>query len=208
MTTRRARRTVKGRGGQQGWEPRPRIQAREQRAVALAIQGWTQHEIGADLRISQAAVSKILTRADARALPELAERVERQKVRQTQRLEHLYAELLRAWEQSKTDATRRRQRKSEPAGGGSERAQTIAELTVESQHGDPRYLEESRKVLADLRKLWGLDAPQRLDLRATRSPWDGLTDAELVQRLTQQDALLRRIDVVADVPPPSRPDRS
>ena len=197
MTPRR-RRTPTSRGGKHGWEPRPRLCAREQRAVALAIQGWTQSEIAQDLRVSQAAVSKILARADARALPELVERVERQKVRQTQRLEHLFAELMRAWQQSKADATRRRQRKSESAEAGSGGAHTMAEVIVETQHGDPRYMEESRKVLADLRKLWGLDAPQRLDVRAGRSPLDQLSEAELLDRLAQQNVLLRRTGLVID----------
>lgn len=195
MTRRRRRGSPPSRGGQQGWEPRTRIRAREQRAIALAVQGWTQHDIARDLRVSQAAVSKILARADARALPALIDHVERQKVRQTQRLEYLFAELMRAWDQSKADATRRRQRKSEP-GGGDRGVHTIAEVTVETQYGDPRYMEEMRKVLADLRKLWGIDAPQRLDVRATRSPFDQLSEPELLARLAEQDALLRRTGVI------------
>jgi predicted transcriptional regulator len=172
------------------------VRAREQRAVALAVRGWTQAEIARDLHVSQAAVSKILARADARALPALVEAVERQKVRQTQRLEHLFAELLRAWDQSKSDATRRRQRQSQAEAGAG--AHTVAEVTIESQHGDPRYVETMRKVLADLRKLWGLDAPARLDVRATRTSWDHVSDADLLDRLTEQDALLRRTGVVRD----------
>ena len=199
MTTRR-RRTTTSRGGKQGWEPATRLRAREQRAVSLAVQGWTQSDIARDLRVSQAAVSKILARADARALPELVERVERQKVRQTQRLEHLFTELMRAWEHSKADATRRRQRKSESARGTKGGATTMSEVVIEAQYGDPRYIEETRKVLADLRKLWGVDAPQRLDVRASRSPLDQLSEAELLDRLTQQDALLRRTGVVLERP--------
>jgi hypothetical protein len=159
------------------------------------VQGWTQGEIAKDLRVSQAAVSKILARADARVLPEMLDHVERQKVRQTQRLEDLFAEARRAWDQSKGDATRRRQRKTD-ATARSGGAHTIAEVTVESQHGDPRYLDEMRRLLADLRKLWGLDAPQRLDVRAMRSPWDSLSETELQERLAQQDALLRRTGVL------------
>ena len=46
--------------------------------------------------------------------------------------------------------TRRRQRKTDGGPGGG--AATIAEIVVENQHGDPRYLEEARKSLADHRK--------------------------------------------------------
>lgn len=105
------------------------------------------------------------------------------------------------WDRSKTDATRRRQRQSD-AGTSGGADHTIAEVTVESQHGDPRYLDESRKVLADLRRVWGLDAPQRLDLRASRTPWDHLSEAELVDRVAHQDALLRRTDRILDTPAP------
>jgi predicted transcriptional regulator len=181
------------RGGRGGWEPRGRIQARATRAVDLAIEGWTQQAIAAELHISQAAVCKLLRRADDRALQDLAERVARQKVRHTQRLERLYAEATRAWERSKADATRRRQRQSESdSGAGSSGAHTVAEVIVESQHGDPRYLEASRKTLADLRKLWGLDAPVRLDVRDRPPAYDQLTEAELLQRIAQQDRLLAR----------------
>ncbi len=72
----------RGRGGHRGHEPRARIRTRELRAMELATLGWSQHQIAADLGISQAAVSKILTRVELRLLRELAATVERQKVRQ------------------------------------------------------------------------------------------------------------------------------
>ena len=115
------------------------------------------------------AVSKILSRLEQRALEELVDRVERQKARQTLRLDYLYWESLRAWDASKTDATRRVQRKTD-RGPGTPGA-TVAQLVVETQHGDPRYLELARKALADQRTLWGLDAPQKLDVRASQGPF-------------------------------------
>jgi predicted transcriptional regulator len=193
------RRRVPSRGGRQGWEPVARVRARTVRAVALTVQGWSQHDIAQELGVSQAAVSKMLARADARSFRELITQIERQKVRQTQRLEYLFRELMRAWTQSQTDATRRRQRQTTSTGGGGS-AQSF-ELTVATQHGDPRYVEEMRKVLADLRKLWGLDAPQRLDVRATATPFDGLDDHALLARLADQDAQLRRLGLIVDVPP-------
>lgn len=185
MTPRRAA-SRRGSGGQGGWEPRVRVRGRERRAVDLAVQGWTQSAIAGDLHVSQAAVSKILARADARALRELTATVERQKVRQTQRLERVFAHAMHAWDASTTDATRRRQRTTEGRGGT---GQTVAEVTVHSQHGDPRYLETARKALADLRTLWGVDAPARLAVHTSR-PYDHLTEAELLAHLAAQDALL------------------
>jgi predicted transcriptional regulator len=186
--TRAARR---GRGGQAGREPRARIRTRELRTLELATLGWSQHQIAADLGISQAAVSKILKRVELRLLRELSETVDRQKVRQTVRLEHVFAEAMRAWTESKADRTRRRQRKSESGAGAS-----LAELTVENSHGDPRYLGEARQALADVRKLWGLDAPQKVDLRASQNPYDAMTEDDLRAELARQARLLTPVDVV------------
>jgi predicted DNA-binding protein (UPF0251 family) len=185
----------RGRGGQGGHEPRARIRTRELRAMELTVLGWSQHQIAADLGISQAAVSKILKRAEIRVLRELTAIVERHKARHSLRLEHIFAEALRAWEQSKADTTRRRQRKSDSGPGGT--GSTVAEVVVENQHGDPRYLEEARKALADHRKLWGLDAPQKVDVRAPRNLYDGMTEEALRDELAKQTRLLAGGEPVA-----------
>ena len=63
----------RGRGGQGGHESRARIRTRELRALELANQGWSQHQIAGDLGITQAAVSKLLKRVELRILRELAD---------------------------------------------------------------------------------------------------------------------------------------
>jgi len=188
----------RGRGGQGGHEPRARIRTRELRAMELLVLGWSQHQIAADLGVSQAAVSKILRRVEERVLRELRSVVERQKARHSMRLEHLYAEAMHAWSDSKADSTRRRQRKTQ-AGAGTG-GTTVAEVVSENQHGDPRYLEEARKSLADHRKLWGLDAPQKVDVRALRSPYDDMTEEALREELAKQTRLLEIGKPVADEP--------
>jgi transcriptional regulator with XRE-family HTH domain len=156
--------------------------------MELTILGWSQHQIAADLGISQPAVSKILKRVETRVLRELTAITERQKVRHTWRLEHLFAESMRAWDLSKADSTRRRQRRTQPSGSGP--GATLAEIVTEDQHGDPRYLAEGRKALADHRKLWGLDAPQKLDVRAARNAYDDMTEDALRAELARQTRLL------------------
>jgi hypothetical protein len=165
-----------------------RIRTRELRIMELTVLGWSQHQIADDLGISQAAVSKILRRVEERVLRELSTIVERQKVRHALRLEHLFAEAMRAWTDSKADSTRRRQRKTDTGHGDT--GATVAELVVENQHGDPRYLDEARKALADHRKLWGLDAPQKVDVRAGRNPYDGMSEDALRDELARQARLL------------------
>jgi len=184
----RPSRRGRGRGGQGGHEPISRIRMRAFRAVELSTLGWSQHRIAADIGVSQPAVSKILKRAEAALFRELLDTAERQKARHTLRLEHLFAESLQAWEASKADTTRRRQSRTHDAQGRA--GGIVAEVVVDQHHGDPRYLEEARKALADHRKLWGLDAPHKLDVRASRNPYDDLTEEALRDELARQTRLL------------------
>ena len=63
-----------------------------------------------------------------------------------------------------------------------------------------RYLELARKALADQRTLWGLDAPQKLDVRASQGPFDTLSDEALAAELTRQQELLAARDDAAPTP--------
>ena len=101
----------RGRGGQDGHDPRARIRTRERRTMDLTVLGWSQHQIAADLGVTQAAVSKILNRVERRALRELTATVERHKVRHTLRLDHIYAEAMRAWEGRPINRTLRAQQR-------------------------------------------------------------------------------------------------
>jgi DNA-binding CsgD family transcriptional regulator len=185
---RRPARRRPGRGGQGGHEPRVRIRTREVRVLELTMHGWLQDQIAADLGISQGAVSKILTRIDLRVLREVADARGRQMAGQTLRLQHVCAEALRAWEASKTDRTRRRQRKTHGAPGAA--GASVAEIVTDNQHGDPRYLDQVRKALADLRKLWALDAPPQGDVRASADPFADMSDEALRAEITRQNQLL------------------
>lgn len=150
------------------------------------LEGRTQHQIAESLDISQPAVSKIVRRMEERLLADVALKIERQRARHTLRLEHLYAEAMRAWRDSQQDTTRRRQRKSDGGGPG---GGTFAELVSENRHGDPRYLDEARKALTDLRKVWGVDAPERMAIQPL-APFAALSDEALEVELARQARLL------------------
>lgn len=147
------KRRRRGRGGKNGHEPRVRVRQREQTVVRLATQGRSQQEIAREVGVTQAAVSRILQRVDDRWLRENVDWVARHKADQTRKLDHLFREALRAWECSKAQRTRRRQRKT---GGGDQGLDgTMAEVIVDDSHGDPRYLEAARRTLQDRARLWG-----------------------------------------------------
>jgi DNA-binding CsgD family transcriptional regulator len=171
-------------GGRGGAEPRARIRLREIQVLDLAVAGRSQHQIAASLGISQPGVSKILRRIDERVLADGAYKVERQRAQQTLRLQHIYGESMGGWRASKQDGIRRRQRQTS---GGDGPGATVAEVVAENQHGDPRFLEVSRKALADLRSLWGVDAPERIQ---AVSPYATMSDAALDEELALQRQLL------------------
>ena len=197
MTTRRRR----PRGGKGGSEPRTHVRLREVQALQAILEGRSQHEIARTLGVSQPAVSKMLKRIEERQLSDVTWRVERQRARHSLRLEYLYSEAIRAWRASQEDALRRRQRKTDGAGSPS----TVAEVISERQHGDPRYLEEARRALADLRTLWGVDAPERLSVDAT-SPYASMSDEAVAAELVRQSDLLRRFLPITLSPHASKED--
>jgi predicted transcriptional regulator len=144
----------RGRGGKGGHEPQARIREREQLVVELATLGRTQEEIAHELDVSQPAVSKILRRVDDQWVRENVDRIAHHKAQQVRKLERLFREAMRAWDQSKAQRTRRRQRKTGTTDG--DLGETVAEITVDDSYGDPRYLEAARRSLNDLARVWGV----------------------------------------------------
>jgi len=191
-------------GGRGGAEPRRRIRLREIQVLDQMLAGRTQHQIAANLGISQPAVSKIERRIEERLLADAAYQAERQRARQTLQLRYIYGEALDAWHASKADAVRRRQRKAEGVGaaGGS-----VAEVVAENQHGDPRYLEVARKALGDLRDVWGVNAPERIE---AVTPFATMTDSALAAELAVQNRLLEpaAIDITSVATTASAPSHS
>ena len=88
-------------------------------------------------------------------------------------------EAVEAWERSKQPMRRVRKESGRPGGSHGRDSRSgeprgdRTELTrtdVQSRVGDPRYLTEAREALADLRKLYGLDAPKSLDSSLEQPP--------------------------------------
>lgn len=155
---------------------------RAARALELTAAGRTQREIAGELEISQQAVQKLLKRAEADALANVRDTVLAQKVRQTVRLEGLYREAMRSWHASRGEVTKRT---AKQVGSGRE-AVTSTQIQTEQREGDVSYLNAAIGIMADLRRIWGLDAPTKLQ---HTTPADeaaelgSLTDEELAQYL-------------------------
>lgn len=144
---------------------RPQIEQtrnRERMAWDLHALGWTESRIAEEMekkglgRVTQQAVSAMLIRVEKRVLGEMKARVAGMKVRQTQMLMHLYNESLEAWQKSK-EPRKTLTTKGRPGIGGMIDSADEQVSQVQSQHGDARLLSECRELLADIRKVWGLD---------------------------------------------------
>ena len=149
--------------------PRETTRARESRAWELRVREWDEQAIADQLerdglgRVTQQAVSKMLRRVEARELKRLSERVEGWKLFQSEALLLVYREAIAAWERSKEPhkcITRKVATNDLGAMDPVPGAPIV--MTVRDSAGDPRHLAEARAALADLRKLWGLDAPTKI----------------------------------------------
>lgn len=139
------------------------VRDRERAAWELRLQGWTQERIAEELGISQPTVCKILRRVESRLAEEFREHAEEVKARQAAILERIAAEALRQWERSCQDAVR----VTVETGRAKATEMGLIHLpdkevtTTEGQSGNPALLAQAREALADIRAIWGMDAPKR-----------------------------------------------
>jgi hypothetical protein len=144
---------------------------REQAAFDLAAaKGLTETQIAAELatqglgEVTQQAVSKMLLRVEKRMLAEMGDRVRAVKLRQTASLQKIYQEAMAAWEESKKPQKSLTTRHG-PSGDNGQPGKVLESQSVlRDQDGDPRYLDQARQALADIRKLWGADAARKLEV--------------------------------------------
>lgn len=178
---------------------------REVRAWDLACKGKSQDFIAHELGITQPGVLKILRRVSTRHLARLTEEVEARKAVHTARLEYILAESLDAWASSKTPRQKSRSRKTlvpvdlaaleagKPlvgqAAGVPVREETLKEAMTSD--GNPAFLLAAMQADTELRKLWGLNAPKKVDLLDQRRPLEQLTDEELRARALEGETILK-----------------
>ncbi len=147
--------------------PREITRERECRAWELRQKGWTQQRIANELGITQQAVQAILKRLDMRFLAKADELIAEQKAAQTSQLQYIADEAMQAWERSKLDAVTQvtvSGRAHVTKDGDMVDMPDEIKITRQGQSGDPRLLDQARGALADIRKVWGIDAPEKKDI--------------------------------------------
>jgi predicted transcriptional regulator len=180
---------------------------REVRAWQMARDGHQQPEIAAELGVTQQAVSKILKRISTRAIKRLNGAEDERRALHTARLEHIYREAIEAWERSKLPRKKSSSKKLRVGGaspldlakleegvsvGGVEPTTVREEMRNEASttDGDFLFLQTALQADGELRKLWGLNAPKKLDILDKRRPLEQLSDDELARRAAENAALL------------------
>ena len=152
----------------------PLTRQREELAWELRIKGMRERQIAEEIDnaglgpITQQAVSLMLIRVEARALKSMKERVGGVKARQTDALWLIHEEAMQAWERSKTankSITKRIASRAAPGditvATGSEQVTTH----ISDQDGDPRFLDQARTALSDIRQDLGTRRPEQDERR-------------------------------------------
>lgn len=172
-----------------GRVPSELARQREQVAFDLAAtKGLTETQIAEELaqqglgEVTQQAVSKMLHRVEERMLKETNGKVKRKKVRHEAALMKIYRDAMAAWEESKKPQ-KSLTTKQGPAGENGEPGKVKESQSVlRDQDGDPRYLDQARQALADIRRIWGVDEPAQ-----TKNDITGRLGLEIVEEIIDAD---------------------
>ena len=130
------------------WEP----SLRDLEIYAGLAEGRTTRDVAEQYGIDHSRVVRIGQKIDKWLAPQWMDRIRELKARQTESLMHVFREAMGAWRDSKRDAVSSTDRTSEKHG-------TETSVTTKGQCGNPSFLSEARAALADIRKIWGADAP-------------------------------------------------
>lgn len=128
--------------------------------------------------ITTQGIWKIIRRVEVRALENQKAKVVSVKMQQTSALEWQVRELVDEWERSKGPGRMVRKQTTPPvlpSGGITGPLLPSSEKVtqeVREQCGDSRYLDSARAAMADIRKIWGANEPEKTDITTNGQPID------------------------------------
>ncbi len=145
---------------------------RELRAWKLRTEDfWTQQRIADELGVDQSTVCKMLARISKRYLKAIESQVEDRKAEQILQLEQIASEARAAWEKSLQDAQESGEvtveETEQTENGCSKKTKTTTSSKTKGQAGDARHLQVAMQALGDIRKILGIDAPQKQEHSGT-----------------------------------------
>lgn len=171
---------------------RQQLAAREEQAWRLKLLGKSEREIAEAVGLSQPGVHKLLARVERRLLDDAKALVLRVKAREHARLEMIFAEAMAGYARSQRTSERetteaRRSGEGEGASAGSKIQRVKA-----GRDGDPVWLNTALAAGDRIRKLWGLDAPVKVQQVREATAEEQMMGAELLAAVEREIAEERR----------------
>lgn len=143
------------------WEP----SARDRQIYALVAQGGIPvSKIAKRFNLHRSVVYKLVDKVDAWFAPQWMDHIREMKSNHTARLLAIYDHAMKAWRRSLKDAET-----EQVKGEGVLVGETVEAVPVETvrtkkgQTGNVAYLSQAQSALADIRKIWGADAPLKVE---------------------------------------------
>ena len=149
------------------------MEVRDREIYDRWVSGERVGEISAEFGISRNSISAVVQKVESELSRRFMEAHMQMRVRNTSRFEQLYFRAVRAFEESVGDDI------SQVVSDTSSGKNTTT--TTKKASGDPRYLKEARESLEGIQKLWGLNAPERVQKEVAYHV-DSIADDELVRR--------------------------
>lgn len=190
---------------------------REQQACSYRTQLWTHQRIADEMGVTRDAVGAMLKRVRERYVVAQAERIEQLRSEHTATLEQIAEIALRAFSAGVERAAAKSPgprpvtaSPAEPPGSTPEAGTSQTQPTPKRKlnwaaRPDPRLLAEARAALADIRELWGANAPPPAITPAQPAP-DAWSVAHLASLSDEDlDALAGNADAMAKYLSPPEP---
>lgn len=145
--------------------PREVLAQREAQAWTLRQKFYTHQRIADEMGLERSTVTKILQRVTKRTLTKLGDDILEKTAAQVEQLEYVADEAMQAWHRSK-EAQKNVAKRTVSRPGRFRAADKSEDILVQTSDndGDPRYLDAAMRALGEVRKLTGMNAPQRTEV--------------------------------------------
>lgn len=125
------------------------VAQRRQRVTELYVKGWSQAAIASDLNVSQSTISDDIRYVRRKWEESAVRNFDELRTRELQKLEYIEREAWAAWDRS--------QKPTQSAVVSDEGPGQRTRKSLKQQVGDPRFLDQINKCIAQRRAITGLD---------------------------------------------------
>ena len=155
-----------------------RLFARNEAIYKAYVCGAALRTVGEEFNLSHVRIAEIVAETRERLQAPTRDRIEQMKTEQQLQLKDVYDKAARSYAKS----TKVSREASDAKGQGR------VEQTTKGQAGDPAFLRVMCQALADIRKIWGMDAPIRTENKHEHSGQVRITERVVTKRQAVVDA--------------------